>query len=140
MKGESRPNSGILLAEFPLRFPSRVNLVQENPEKIVSDYQRTRTVETIRRRAALPKYLVHGFRRGSHRRDWAEWIGQVYLVGDADWHRETGQRRCGDPQRNATQLRGADFGIRFRRDDSFGHGERVRTRGGARRRTRSAFR
>src|SRR5260370_403202 len=84
MKGESRPNSGILLAEFPLRFPSRVNLVQENPEKIGSDYQRTRTVETIRRRAALPKYLVHGFRRGSHRRDWAEWIGQVYHVGDAD--------------------------------------------------------
>src|ERR1700674_4693642 len=98
-------------AEFSSPSLSRLNYVREKTEKIASDYQRARIGEEVRRRPAFPEHFVYGFRRGSHRRDWSEWFGQVDAAGDAHRPRQAGQRGCGDSQGHAAQYHRADFGV-----------------------------
>src|ERR1700674_1007923 len=126
-------------AEFSSPSLSRLNYVQEKTEKIASDYQRARIGEEVRRRPALPEHFFYRLRRGSHRRDRAEWLGQVDVAGDAHRQHQAGQRRCGDSQGHAAELRLADFGVFSGRDDSLGHRDRSRTNGRSRSRARLTF-
>src|SRR5260370_7023182 len=119
IKNESHFSLKQTAAKFPLPRLSRLNYVQEKTEKIASDHQRARIVEKVRRRPALPEHFVYRFGRGSHRRDWAEWFGQVHVAGDAYRPRQAGHRGCGHSQGYAAEHRRADFGVCARRDDSF---------------------
>src|SRR6266436_6327467 len=106
------------VAEFPQSSLSRLNYVREKTEKIATDHQRARTVEEIWGRAALPEYFVYGFRGRSYRSHRPEWFRQIDVAGDAHRQRQAGQRGRGDSQRDAAELRRADFGIRAGSDDS----------------------
>src|SRR6266567_4727435 len=128
IKKKSHVSGNPPFVEFPRSSLSRLNYVREKTEKFGSNYQRTRIVEEIRRRAALPEYFIHRFRSGSHRRDRPEWVGQVDDVGDAIRSRQTGQRGRGDPEKHSAELRCANFGLCPRRDGSFGHRKRAGTR------------
>src|SRR5437016_6568357 len=105
----------------------KVKLGAGEDRKIASDHQRARTVEEIWCRTALPEYLFHRVRRGPHRRDWAEWFGQVDAAGDACWTRQSGQRRHGDSQRYTAQYRRADFRVCTMRDHSLRNRDSPRT-------------
>src|SRR5229473_2254547 len=59
IKSESHLIRNQTSAEFPPPWLSRLNYVQEKTEKIASDYQRTRTVEEVRRRSALPEHFIY---------------------------------------------------------------------------------
>src|SRR5260370_821353 len=139
IKNESHFSLKQTAAKLPLPRLSRLNYVQEKTEKIASHQQRARIVEKVRRRPALPEHFVYRFGRGSHRRDWAEWFGQVHVAGDAYRPRQAGQRGCGDSQGYAAEHRRADFGVCARRDDSFRRRSRSRTRRSSRSRARFAL-
>src|SRR6266568_2796173 len=138
IKKKSHVSGNPPLVEFPRSSLSRLNYVREKTEKFGSNYQRTRIVEEIRRRAALPEYFIYRLRRGSHRRHRPEWIGQVDAPRNALRSRQTGQRGRGHSQGQAPELRCANLGLCVRRDRSFGHRKRAGTRRDSRSRARRA--
>src|SRR6266576_6792906 len=74
---------------------------------VATNPQRTRNLESFRSQAALPKRLLHSFRRRPDRVDWAERFGEIHAAADFGRHGGTRQRRSCGSQAPPSLLRGA---------------------------------